>query len=283
MRVLVSGPVSWNLLLRLDELPPPYPHTVMARSSHRTVGGTSAGKALNLAALGVDVTLATVLGDDVEGEHVRAALDAAGVTTLARTVPDGTEQHVNLMDAAGGRLSIYANLPGTRWISPDDAVRDAVKQADVVVADLADHSRPVLELARGFGVPVWTDLHDHDGVADFHRDFREGADVVLLSGERVADREAYVRETLRGRARLVVMTHGADGAEAWTATGEHVRAAAERVDDVVDTNGAGDAFFAGFLVAHHGGSDLAEALAAGAHQAARCLRSPDLVGPPIPE
>ena len=136
----------------------------------------------------------------------------------------------------------------------------------------------MLALARELGVPVWTDLHDHDGVAEFHRDFREGADVVLLSGERVGDREAYVRETLCGRAGLVVMTHGADGAEAWTADGAHVRAPAEHVDDVVDTNGAGDAFFAGFLVAHHGGADLATALAAGAHQAARCLRSPDLVG-----
>ncbi len=76
----------------------------------------------------------------------------------------------------------------------------------------------------------------------------------------------------------MVVTHGADGAEAWTAAGEHVHAPAERVDDVVDTNGAGDAFFAGFLVAHRGGADLAAALAAGAHQAARCLRSPDLVG-----
>ncbi len=56
----------------------------------------------------------------------------------------------------------------------------------MVVVDLADHSRPVLALARELGVPVWTDLHDHDGATEFHRDFREGADVVLLSGERVA-------------------------------------------------------------------------------------------------
>ena len=277
MRVLVSGPVAWNLLVRLDALPAPRPHTVLAEGAHRTVGGTSAGKALNLAALGADVTLSTVLGDDAEGELVRQVLERAGVTVLARTVPDGTEQHVNLMAAAGGRLSIYTNLPATQGFSPADAVRTAVAAADVVVADLADHSRPVLALAHEHGVPVWTDLHDHDGVQEFHQEFRRGADAVFLSGERVPDPAAYAHETLAARAHLVVMTHGADGADAWTRDGDHVHGNAEAVDDVVDTNGAGDAYFAGFLVAHHGGASTPDALAAGARQAARCLRSPDLV------
>src|SRR5690606_12564459 len=72
--VLVAGPASWNLLVRLDELPAPTPHTAFARSSHHAVGGTSAGKALNLARLGRTVLLRTVLGSDDEAEHVRSVL-----------------------------------------------------------------------------------------------------------------------------------------------------------------------------------------------------------------
>jgi sugar/nucleoside kinase (ribokinase family) len=51
---------------------------------------------------------------------------------------------------------------------------------------------------------------------------------------------------------------------------------AERVDDVVDTNGAGDGFFASFLDAHLRGAGVAEALAAAAAHAARVVRSPGL-------
>ena len=84
-RVLVAGPVSWNRIVHLDELPEPRPHTVFARSHTDTVGGTSAGKALNLADLGAAVTLSTVLGDDPEGRLVRTALDRDGVLLLAET------------------------------------------------------------------------------------------------------------------------------------------------------------------------------------------------------
>ena len=51
---------------------------------------------------------------------------------------------------------------------------------------------------------------------------------------------------------------------------------AQAVDDIVDTNGAGDAFLSGFLLAHLEGRDVEACLQLGHTQAARCLRSPQL-------
>jgi hypothetical protein len=51
--VVVCGPASWNHLISLDRLPEPVPHMQFAESAWHTVGGTSAGKAAHLAALGV--------------------------------------------------------------------------------------------------------------------------------------------------------------------------------------------------------------------------------------
>ena len=42
---------------------------------------------------------------------VRAGLDATALTLLAEASAGGTEQHLNLMDAAGGRVSVYLRLP----------------------------------------------------------------------------------------------------------------------------------------------------------------------------
>ena len=275
-QVLVAGPVSWNRIVHLDALPEPRPHTVFARSHVDTVGGTSAGKALNLAALGADVTLATVLGEDAEGRLAGAALDRDGITLLAETSSTGTEQHLNLMDSNGGRVSIYLRLAG-----PVDtplhgaALAAAIATCDVAVVDLAEHSRPLLGRARAAGRPVWCDIHDYDGTADFHRDWVDAADVLFLNDDGLGDPLPFMRSRVAAGTSLVVCTQGSRGATAVTAADElHVPVAP--VTDVVDTNGAGDAFFSGFLVATLDGLGLAAAMESGHRQAAACLRSPGL-------
>lgn len=273
-RVVVVGPASANEIIHLSALPAPKSGTHFAERAWSTLGGTSAGKALNLAALGADVTLLTVLGGDEVGTRVRDSLSAAGVRVVARASRSGEcERHVNLMTDAGERVSIYTHLPepAEPW-TPADADLAA---ADLVVADLSDHARPWIGWARAAGVPVWADLHDYDGASAFHADFTR-ADHLQLSSVRLPGWRAWATRAAE-RGTGVVVTHGADGSSAVDADGRWVEVPGEVVE-VVDTNGAGDAFFAGFVVARWSGSDLAASLAAGAAQAAVCLGGPHLAG-----
>ncbi|MGM1061681.1 carbohydrate kinase family protein, partial [Saccharothrix sp. Mg75] len=265
---------SWNRLVELDRLPDARPQTVFASRHWTAVGGTSAGKALNLASLGADVVLRTVVGDDEPGRAVLAVLADAGVEVIAEVVDQPTEQHLNVMDPRGGRLSIYLELPGLDAPRHDERALAALAAADVVVVDLAEHSRPLLTAPRGAGVPLWTDLHGYDGAQGFHRDFLDAADFFTLNDDGFADRDALLA-FLRSTGKPAVATLGPDGAVALV-DGEVHRVPAVPVAEVVDTNGAGDAFFAGYLVAHLGGADVPTALAAGAEQAARALGSPGL-------
>ncbi|MFE9749959.1 carbohydrate kinase family protein [Saccharothrix saharensis] len=283
-KVFVAGPVSWNRLVLLDRLPQARPHTTFATGHRVTVGGTSAGKALNLASLGARVTLRTVVGDDEAGRSVLDVLDRAGVEVIAEVVDTATEQHLNLMDLHGGRVSIYLELPRLRQAEHDDRALAALASADAAVIDLANHARPLLGAARDAGVPVWCDVHDYDGVAEFHRDFLDAADRVFLNDdafkddafkdEHSADRDALIT-FLRSLGKPAVATLGADGALALVDGTVH-RVPAVPVEEIVDTNGAGDAFFSGFLVAHLAGADVPAAMAAGARQAALCLGSAGL-------
>ncbi|MGO7983780.1 PfkB family carbohydrate kinase, partial [Rhizobium johnstonii] len=82
------------------------PHMRFAQEHYETLGGTSAGKALNLASLGHDVRLHTLVGDDADGDRIRSLLSAADVSVHARR-SEATERHLNLMTRAGERVSIY--------------------------------------------------------------------------------------------------------------------------------------------------------------------------------
>lgn len=272
-RVHVVGPASWNRIVLLDRLPDAVPHTVLATDTWSTVGGTSAGKALSLAGAGREVLLSTQLAPGPPGDLVASALARAGVEVRAEPAAV-TEQHLNLMTPAGERLSIYLAHPPAGPDDPerDGRVRDLMADSAVVVLDLGAEPRRLVPTALAAGRPIWTDLHDYDGGAAFHQPFLEAADAVFMNADATSDPLDLLAGCLHHGAAFAVCTLGAEGAVALERSGRVHRVAAVPVT-VVDTNGAGDAFFAGTLDAHLAGADLPEALAAGAERAALVLGS----------
>lgn len=273
MSVVVCGPASWNHLIRLDRLPEPVPHMQFATGSTWTVGGTSAGKAVHLNALGVDVVLHAQLGDDEAGTRVADALARARVA-LRRHPSAATEQHVNLMTDAGERVSLYVATPSAADAAAVEAAARDVADAQVAVVDLSPFGAALLH-GRTWATPVWTDLHDYDGRSAFHEPFLRAAEVVFLNDDATDDPWGLIEECVRRGPRLAVCTRGAAGAIAVDAAGARYEVAAVPTR-VVDTNGAGDAFFAGFLAATVRGAGVDAALRAGAAQAVQALVSPAL-------
>ena len=273
--VIVHGPSSWNMVVDVEELPPPTPHMLFARGHREVLGGTSAGKAAHLRDLGMDVELHTVLGTDAAAVAIENALRHAGISTVPVHVEGPSERHLNLMDRAGGRVSIYLDVPAGPAPEVADAARhrllEAASQARAVVLDLSQPSRDVIAEVAALDVPLWTDLHDYDGTSSFHAPFLAAAAHVFMNADRLDSPLEFLHSCTDRGARIAVCTLGADGAIAVDSRGQEHRVAAERVTRVVDTNGAGDGFMAGYLAAHLGGADVTSALRAGSHQAARSL------------
>lgn len=267
--VFIAGPASWNRIVLLDRLPEPTPHMQFAEESWSTLGGTSAGKALSLTGLGREVLLYALSAEDEDGLRVRAALEEAGVPTRWGTSA-ATERHLNLMTRAGERVSLYLSSPEAQEAADDAALRAAMVDADALVLDLAVEPLRLLPIAAETGVPIWVDVHDYDGEADFHASFLAVADAVFCNADKLSDPVAFLRSRIAAGARIAVCTLGADGAVAVDADGAEHRVAAVPAD-VLDTNGAGDAFLAGVLDATLAGSGLPEALEAGARTASLAL------------
>ena len=274
-RVVIFGAASWNTMIRVERFPDAAPGSIFPPGWHETVGSSGAGKAMNLARLGVHVTLHCLLGDDEPGRRIRAALEEAGVMVDAIVDPTGSARHVNLMDPDGRRMSFLLHT-GDRAARYDSAhVEDLVGAADHVLVAIVDQARVVLPIARRLGRPTWTDLHATTGDREWDREF-EQADRVFFSGEQLPDPRPLMTRLHDAGRDLVVCTRGADGAVALTNDGRWLEIPAEPVDEIVDTNGAGDAFLAGTVFGELHGLPIERSLRIGAHVAALAVQSPEL-------
>lgn len=275
--LVISG-ASWNRMVQVPELPHGRSQTIFATGSHEAVGSSGAGKALNLRTCGLEVALWCRLGDDEPGRRVRNDLARAGVEILVETDPLGTMQHTNLMDPHGGRVSIFVTRGsldepvGEPWRG--ELLRRAAS-ADVVAVTIFEQTRSLLAPLREAGVPLWIDVHDHDGTNPYHRDFVEAASFLQLSSVSMPGWRRFAEERLAAGATAVVCTHGPDGASVLTGGG-WAEVPAAPVERVVDTNGAGDAFFAGFAAGWVSGLEVTEAARRGAERAAAAVASLEL-------
>ena len=277
MTVFVAGGCSWDAIVYLDSFPADH-GTYFPHDFQETLGSSGAGKSLNLGRLGVDTQFHAMLGADRYGERIRERLAGEPIDFAADIDPNGTERHVNLMNDAGQRASIFA-VPPTQ--DPDidyDALRAKAAAADALVVSPVNYTRYLLPAAVDAGTPVWADLHSYDGEDPYHDDFVEAADYLFLSDEGIEDERAFMREQIDAGKTLVVCTHGAAGATALTADGQWHETPA-REFEVVDTNGAGDAFFAGYLYGHRQDLSVETCLRLGTLTGGLAVASQDLAHP----
>jgi sugar/nucleoside kinase (ribokinase family) len=266
--VLVVGGSGVDTLVRVGALPVPSADSVAVPPIREYAGHTGTGVALGCAALGLATGFVDFLGDDPQGTLVRERLAGTGVDFHPLISPHGTRRAVNLVAPDGRRTSFHDSRDPLDLRMPPEHYLPALRRARHVHLSITHFARFLYDDAEALGVPVSTDLHDWDGLADHHRDFALRSDLVFLStagaGERIG---AVMREILReGRARTVVATAGAGGAYLLTPddrTPRHVPAAVPP-GPVVDTNGAGDAFTSGFLHGRLAGRDLEECARLGA-------------------
>ncbi|WP_322621484.1 adenosine kinase [Streptomyces acidicola] len=255
IEVLVLGGAGVDTIVYVPELPLPFADSYMVPTIETRAGQTGDFLAAGVHALGLGTHHLDMIGDDHEGDLVRALHRERGIPLTAVPLPSGTRRAVNLVAPDGRRLSLYDSTR-TRDADrlPEDTVRALATAARHVHVSLSHPCAHVLPLLRETGVTISTDLHDWDGVNPYHEPFALAADLVFVSVAALTDPERTMREIAgRGRARVVVATAGADGAYQLV-DGEltHIPAVTPEAR-IIDSNGAGDAFAAGYLFGHLSG------------------------------
>ncbi|MDY7096513.1 MAG: adenosine kinase [Pseudomonadota bacterium] len=252
-------------------------------------GGSAANTLAGLSTLGLQCAFIGQVADDQLGKVFRHDMRATGIDfdTAAR---DG--------EPATGRVLIFVTPDGERTMNtflgagqflPKEALdEELIASAAILYLEgyLWDPEEPrqamrrAIEVARAAGRKVAFTASESFVIERHGDDFRAMIDqglidilfvneseLATLTGE--SDFEAGV-DKVAGKVPVLVATKGEHGAIA-IAHGERAEVAAEPIDKVVDTTGAGDQFAAGFLSGYAKGAPLAECLKRGAIAAAEVI------------
>ncbi len=260
--ILISGLVNTETTVRIREFPIPYyPIDYPFFGISTAVSGVGYNLSKALRTLGDEVTLLSMTGDDLPGQTVRRELAALGVDTSAiLTRLKETPGSVVLYDGEGKR-QIYCDLKDiqeTAYGFTPEVCRDA----DMVVACNINFNRPLLHAAKAAGKTVATDVHVlRDLRDDYNREFMECADILFLSDEGIGDDyRGFLTELEKlYRNRIIVLGRGAKGCALYL-QGQFYELPAVQVGPVVNTVGAGDALFSGFIHFYAKGMNALEAL-----------------------
>jgi sugar/nucleoside kinase (ribokinase family) len=275
-KIFIAGGATYDSIIHLADLPKPIPQTIHHCTFYETTGSTGTGKAINLSKLGFSTTLHALIGDDIYGERIRSSLQHPNLNFVYDIDPAGTERHVNLMDEAGKRISIFLNNSSSDPELNFEKFRPFIRDNDLIILNILHYTKKLIPLCKQYQKSVWTDLHDYDGCNPYHQAYIDAADYVFMSSDNLQDYRAVMERIMRQKRSLVVCTHGKNGATALTGSGEWIEVPVIDAYRMCDANGAGDSFVAGFVYGYFREYQLKKCLQLATICAGLCITSPEL-------
>lgn len=266
MRALVSGLINIETTLKIKGFPINYfPIDFPFFGIQSSVSGVAYNVSKALAALDNEVRISSFVGNDEEGSRILSALSNEKIDNrLIYKELRETPVSVILYDNNGKR-QIYCDLKDIQERKTDfSRIENAVSESDLVVLCNINFNRENLKHVKKLGKTIACDVHVLSDVNDeFNKDFMEYADILFLSDEQLpCGAELFIRRLKEAYpSKIIVIGMGAKGAMLYERDKDAVhKLDALSIGNVVNTVGAGDALFSGFLNYYIKGFPALEAL-----------------------
>jgi len=252
-RILVSGLVNIETTLKADGFPIHYtPVRYPFYGVNSSVSGVGYNLSKALTILGHQVDFLSLIGRDLAGGQVRAALNADGISD-ANIVSqiENTPQSVIIYDESG-RRQINVDLKNIQeQVYPQERFERAMQRSDLLALCNINFSRPMLKVAKEAGKLIATDVHTIGDLHDeYNSDFMAAANILFMSDENLpGSPEEWAQALFKTYQNdIVVIGLGAKGALLAVRKDDFMgRFPAVQVRPIVNTIGAGDALFSSFL------------------------------------
>lgn len=269
MNVCVIGDVSYNTVIHLDHFPS-QKGTFFAKETYEAIGSSASGKALNLSKLGHDVTLFSRVGSDEYGQKIKDFFKSWNINTHWIEDSNKSLRHTNLMAKDGSRASIFTTLLDEKNRSYFEYFKPFLKSFDTIFLELSSSFRNDVKHFKPY--PVWVDLHDYDGKNTFHDPYIDVAHMIAFSLES-NDVYSFIMKKITSKPFLY--TQGSKGASYHNGS-KILFSESQKVENLIDTNGAGDAFISAFYTSLSDGDKEDSALKKAHAYAAKVIQSKSL-------
>jgi ribokinase len=273
--VVVVGSANQDYLVQLSQAPA-LGETVLAGGLRKQPGGKGANQAVAAARAGADVSFVGCVGDDDDGALLLRQLRSEGVDTTDVEVVGNEPTGLALVYVFANGDNSIAVVPGANSAIPAFRAARAVRRladASSVVVTQGEISRDVIEAtiraADEVGARPVLNLAPMreirpEVLALCNPLIVNETEASALLRVQVGDVDSARRAaaTLAMAAKSVVITIGAGGA-VWADRDASGHVPAPRVETVVDSTGAGDAFVGSLATVLSEGGSLGHAVAIG--------------------
>jgi pseudouridine kinase len=264
----------------------------------RSFGGVARNIAENLARLEMNVTLLTVIGEDVLGEAVLNHCRQSGMNMdyVKRDASHNTGSYVSVMDETGDLTIAVSDyeIMETLDIAYLESQRDLFAEAEMIALDLnmtEEALAKIFDLADDYDVPIVADptsparagklrpfLDQLYVVAPNAAETTSLCDLEFPAHDHGTAVEA-ARHLIKLGAEIAIVTLGDQGLAYADANSKgHIPSTKTQI---VDSTGAGDALTAGVMFGLLNDLPLDEAMRLGVTAAVITLRSPETVCPDL--
>lgn len=250
--------------LLIDMISEEYGDNFESSTYKRFFGGSPANIAMNTERLGIHSQLASAVGKDALGNFLIHQMQATGIDASLIQQVDSSTSMVMVTKSVSTPVPIFYR-GADYYLSYTDELDKAVKNSKMVHFSCWPISRipvrhtieKVIDQAQRIGSLICFDPNYHpllwekngDGI-DYIKSLLGKVDIVKPSeddAERLFGKDNPLKQIdkfLKLGAKLVVMTLGKEGAI--VSNGKETISFDTLADQVVDTTGAGDAFWSGF-------------------------------------
>lgn len=260
-----------------------------------TTGGSAANATFNAARLGLRTAFVGKLGNDALARTYKDRFRSAGVDVSRFKHGSVANARCLAMVTPDAQRTMRTNLGAAMTLAPSEITPEDFRGArhahiEGYLVFNQQLCEAVLNAARKAGCTISLDLSSFEVVNAardwmFHQ-FGHGIDVVFANEDEIralyptkGDDYRSLALELASHGVIAAVKMGKDGS--WIARGTEIhRMEPVHLKDVVDTNGAGDAWAAGFLYGYVRGKPLNEC---GAHASIMGAETVRHLGPLIPD